>query len=456
MDRTQIFITHAAPEDNEFSIWLSSKLASAGFDVWVDLRRLRGGDDFWDAIDRTLRNETIKQIVVFSKSIGKDGVRKELAIGDVVRKKIADPSFMIPIKVDDVAYSDAPPELIRRDILTGHPNWHDCLDRLFETLRDAKVPRAAAPNNRALDLLLQAREAGRRALKAEPEDLITNWFPWRNAPQRMRFYAFEGTQDQMTAWLNSCRVPFVRHHRLVATFADPAGFSEAGPFDLHMTTREDTTLQDFLAGKGDAAPREETAKIVANLMRQHFDAAAEKRGLRSYDFADRQRGWFFPNDGAFRMKIGYVDWDGERHQRLLTGKAKALRWHVCLVAKPRVRPEPMFRVHANVVLSEDGFEPLPGDKTQKRRRRLTKSWWNDVWRDRLLAAMSYLADGGDAIDMPAGNERLSLSRLPLRVQSPVSYDGADVRLIEEETEDGEIVFDARLDGRDDTDMEEET
>ena len=51
--RETVFVTHAAPEDNEFALWLSAKLAIAGYRVWVD-RRLRGGDDFWDEIDRVL------------------------------------------------------------------------------------------------------------------------------------------------------------------------------------------------------------------------------------------------------------------------------------------------------------------------------------------------------------------------------------------------------------------
>ena len=52
LPRTTVFVTHAAPEDNEFALWISSKLALSGYRVWVDRRRLRGGDDFWDEIDR--------------------------------------------------------------------------------------------------------------------------------------------------------------------------------------------------------------------------------------------------------------------------------------------------------------------------------------------------------------------------------------------------------------------
>src|SRR4029077_13414086 len=86
--RTTVFVTHAAPEDNEFALWISSKLATAGYRVWVDQRRLRGGNDFWDEIDRVLRNSAIKHVVAFTHFVAKPGVKKELAIGDAVKRRL--------------------------------------------------------------------------------------------------------------------------------------------------------------------------------------------------------------------------------------------------------------------------------------------------------------------------------------------------------------------------------
>jgi hypothetical protein len=129
----------------------------------------------------------------------------------------------------------------------------------------------------------------------------------------------------------------------------------------------------------------------------------------------------------------------------MSGKFKELRWHVCLLAKPRVWPELVYRIHANVVLSTDGKTPISGDKTHKRRRRLTKSWWNDVWRDRLLAAMHFLADGHSSIVMEAGNDRFQVATWPLLAQVPVSYEATDPPLPTEEDEEGNIVPSAALD-----------
>jgi hypothetical protein len=75
---------------------------------------------------------------------------------------------------------------------------------------------------------------------------------------------------------------------------------------------------------------------------------------------------------------------------------------------------------------------------------LTKSWWNDVWRDRLLAAMHFLANGNPAIAAATGNETFQISTWPLLVEVPVSYGATDPPLPSEEDDQGNIVPSAAL------------
>ena len=42
MDREALFVSHANPEDNAFTLWLGSRLSAAGYEVWADVLRLRG------------------------------------------------------------------------------------------------------------------------------------------------------------------------------------------------------------------------------------------------------------------------------------------------------------------------------------------------------------------------------------------------------------------------------
>jgi hypothetical protein len=442
--RNVVFLTHAAPEDNEFALWLASKLAMAGYRVWVDRRRLRGGNDTWDEIDRILRTEAVKQVVVFTRRITKEGVKKELAIGDIMKTRLSDPNFIIPIRNDDVAYEDAPPEFVRKNILNAYPNWHDCLRELFDALD--KIPHTAAPDADILKSIVEAREEGRRFVLQNPEMVLTNWFQI-TPPTTVRYFRFESLQEQTRTWLADCNLPHVTMGLLAGTFADPAAFSLSSSFVMNIPVAYDIPFEEFVTGKalGPYRDKPDASKDVSNLLRQHFNDLARNRGLLPVEFANKEIGWFFPDNLLPSNRIVFDAPSGRRIRRGMSGKFKGLRWHVCILGKPRIWPVLCYRVHANVVLTEDGQTALPGDKTHKRRRRLTKSWWNDVWRDRLLAAMHHLADGGARISMGAGNERFSVDPWPIAIEVPVSYAATDPPLPSEEDEEGNIIPTAALD-----------
>ena len=302
--RMTVFVTHAAPDDNEFALWLSSKLAMAGYGVWVDRRRLRGGADAWDEIDSVLRNQAIKQIVLFTSHTAKPGVKKELAIGDVMRKKLSDPGFIIPIRADDIAYADAPPEFLRAHIIDGYPNWHDCLKELFETLEEAHVPKSPSPDAESLSRIVEAREDGRRFVVQRPDTALTNWFQIQ-PPPRIRYYRFEGVQDQINAWVAGCTIPTVTMGRLVGTFADPAAFSAGSTFEQQTPTAYDIAFGDFIGADnlGPFLDRSSATNDVVNLLRQHFDAIARSRGLLPVEFASKEVGWFFPMEFCPKIRL---------------------------------------------------------------------------------------------------------------------------------------------------------
>jgi hypothetical protein len=242
-----------------------------------------------------------------------------------------------------------------------------------------------------LQELMAAREEGRRFVVDQPEAALTNWFPV-TPPDRIRYYRFDGLQEQMKGWLESCPIPHVIMGRLAGSFGDPPSFEMAGAIPQRIELAYDIPFADFIGGAdlGPYIDRPPASNDVVNLLRQHFALMAKARGLMSVEFASGETGWFFPDDLVPDNRIAFTAPDGRRIRRTVTGKFKKLRWHLCLVAKPRIWPELVYRIHGNVVLSEDG-KLLDGEKTHPRRRRLTRSWWNDVWRDRLLAALRFLA-----------------------------------------------------------------
>lgn len=98
--REIIFISHATPNDNEFVIWLASRLNNMGYKIWVDVEKLKGGETFWDDIQKVIKEEAIKVIVVLSKdSVTKQGVLNEISHSLNVEREYGLQNFILPIKI---------------------------------------------------------------------------------------------------------------------------------------------------------------------------------------------------------------------------------------------------------------------------------------------------------------------------------------------------------------------
>jgi hypothetical protein len=431
--RTTILITHANPEDNRFARWLAARLTSAGYRTWVDVRALRGGEDFWDSIEHVLRHEAVKQIVLVSQHIGKQGVKKELALGDLMGRKLGDAGFMIPIRVSDVDYGDFPTEILRLNAINAHPNWAASLAPLFETLEDANVPHVATAGAASLEAIITAQEEGRKRIFEEPEELFSNWFELAARPD-VWVLDGKGTSGQVAAWSEFTRAPHVLHEGGVIAFCGPdaiAALDDMAPPLKGRACLPFNSVVDGNYGRSFGTNRD-ARRIVVNLLRQHWDMAMHRRGLLPVTFASGAKGWFFPDgliDGQVKISLS----EGTHVQRMLSGKFKDRRWHLCLVAQPKLWPSPLFRVHANVAVTTDGRAPLPGEQLQRIRLRLTRSWFNDKWRDMLLAAMNWLAEGAGELDLGAAGERLGVASVPIRLNFPVSFAAEEERPAEEDS-----------------------
>ena len=61
----------------------------AGYTVWHELDRLKGGDHFWDKIEKAIREESFRFLAVVSKvSVGKPGVKDEWALAQTIEKSL--------------------------------------------------------------------------------------------------------------------------------------------------------------------------------------------------------------------------------------------------------------------------------------------------------------------------------------------------------------------------------
>ena len=141
--RDTLLLSHANPEDNEFTRWLALQLANEGYRVWCDLTKLLGGEVFWDDIEGVIRERAAKVVYVLSRtSNSKDGPLRELHLAQSLakREKLAD--FVIPVHIDDLPYSEVTIEMTRVNAIPFEKSWARGLGVLLQKLEEDQVPKA--------------------------------------------------------------------------------------------------------------------------------------------------------------------------------------------------------------------------------------------------------------------------------------------------------------------------
>ena len=106
--KDQIFISHATPEDNEFTIWLASRLEMLGYKVWIDKNELLGGERFWPTIQKAI-DASKKVLLVYSVNITREGILKsgierEFEYANSVANSKGYSDFVIPLHIDNSNY----------------------------------------------------------------------------------------------------------------------------------------------------------------------------------------------------------------------------------------------------------------------------------------------------------------------------------------------------------------
>lgn len=121
--RDTLLLSHANPEDNEFTLWLALQLANEGYRVWCDLTKLLGGEVFWDDIEEVIKTRAVKVLYVLSRtSNAKDGPLKELHFAQGVAKNENLKDFVIPLHIDDLPHGDTTIEITRiNTVRARHP-----------------------------------------------------------------------------------------------------------------------------------------------------------------------------------------------------------------------------------------------------------------------------------------------------------------------------------------------
>lgn len=443
--RQTVFISHANSEDNEFAAWLGTRLIGAGYQVWSDLLRLVGGEPFWRDIGDAIKDHAVVVVLVLSRaSVLKPGVLDEIALAVATARKLQNPRFIIPVRLDDLPYDEFPEQVIRLNAINFNGNWADGLHRLLEALDERCIDKADGASAQGIAEFRNFRLRQGASIADQPEPVEGSWLPIRALPAEAHLCRYGAEPKTVAKTLSRFATPVVAWDRLGFGFARAAEIEDLETPDIAVEAAYDVDLQKFLHGEPSGAPQlrgGDARRMMVNLLRQAWERQMLAKGLLRYEFA-HGNAFYVPRGLIDKDTVAFLDRDGRKRRKRLSGRSvkRDVYWSFAISIHPVVGRHWHFELKPQVVFTTDGVTPIDSKaKMARLRKSFCKNWWNDQWRSLLNGFVTFLADGADTITVPLGGRAtMALAASLTLFEVPTTIMGDSVLKEAAVDDDGEI------------------
>jgi len=465
--RETIFISHATPEENNYAIWLASRLSSLGYDIWIDKNALLGGEKFWEEIDHIIRHNAAKFILVYSKNICvnqkpgclKDGIYKEYSLAESISKQSSIKDFIILLNIDNSTYN----LFIGADRLIQIPfydNWAEGLRQLLKKLEKDNTPKIV--NNKASEFAdwFENKYITKGGILAGKQELyFSTFWPISALPKILYMYQFESEANARSIYNEEFPYPVGKISNILSSFSSE--FLEQLQGDrlepmAELKGRFEIEVSRVLTGfeSTDFPSHRDCTNHLKALLTRVFHLLMKKRGMFWYELANKKQAYYFTPANLHGNKVTFEYILGTKKQnknKTLIGKYLSLgKWHYAVSCRPEFTPFLAFSLKSHLIFTENGFVAWQDkDKMHTHRRKKGKRFFNKEWRDMYLAFLNGIKDKEGEIKIQLNSDFiLKMEPTPICFWSdfgyyePKSKDRQDVlNQYEEETEEeeGELI-----------------
>jgi hypothetical protein len=462
MSRDTLFISHATPEDNEFSIWLASRLEMLGYRVWLDKNNLLGGETTWQEIQNILDNFTVKVLFVYSKNICVQDGRIKQGINDEIRhaKSIARSNkftdFIIPLHIDDSSYS----QMIGFDDVNHIPffdNWADGLKQLLRKFEKDDISKSFTHTESTLSEWYENEYVSNCSIIPKQEILYSSWWKIKSLPEIFYLYKFYNEQSALLVLKSNIGIPIsklanqlISFERSLSFWVDNHGekyeISPEKVFVLHISE----IVSGFEAHEFPSAYDAE--KSLKMLLSKTLESLFLQNALRIYKMSNNIRAYYLPrSDNPKKVQFVYPNTSTKKGKNI-NGIFKEFYWHYAVSLRTILFPFVGFSLKSHMIFTTDGLSPIQDtDKQHSYRRSKGKRLFNKEWLDMQLAFIQRLISDAGTISVKISNqtEYIEMEEWPLVFQSEMGYiepeKEMDIKKVEnyldnEELEEEEIII----------------
>ena len=424
--RDTIFIGHATPEDNDFTLWLQSKLIGEGYNCECDLSFLIGGEaDYWKSLQDFLENQTIKYILVVSEvTFEKGGVLDEWEHCKSIERQNNLKDFIIPVKVDGAPFNSRI-GLNRRNLIIFENNWATGLKRLLKKLKNDNViinPRNTSPLS---DWYENVYTNWSGINKENNDTFYSNWIKIPKIPSIMYFYKFANEMQAKEVLKNNMVYPAYRHGNIIVSFQKSLNYYltdkgfEIGPSEIIQKN----TKEAFSWYEEDEFPTfHDFRRLLVRLINTCFEMYLQSKDLLCYELSN-SKCYFFEHNKEERVK-GSFNVGKKKHNIGVTGQFYTDFWHYGISYNTLLNPEFCISIKNHIIFTEDGKKPWSDSKKMhSARRKKGKTMYNKEWRNQMLAFLSALANSEESkmSVIVAESETIELSATPILFDAHFGY-----------------------------------
>jgi hypothetical protein len=159
---------------------------------------------------------------------------------------------------------------------------------------------------------------------------------------------------------------------------------------------------------------------------------------------------YFPKDLLKNDWLPYIRYDGEKTRvktvgeitfRASSGEKEKSRYFLAPFFTPllnRFGGDPCYQLNISLRWTDLNGVEYPRGRSQRRRKHLTKNWWNYQWLARVSACSQWLSEGKEIGIITDGSSSVEVWGKTLKLQSPLGIDEAAVGSEDDEKEEEEI------------------
>lgn len=400
--------------DHALATWLSRRLTLAGFRTWCRGTAPLAGENPDDSVRKLIELRTKQYLPIASST----SIADELFLERCSLAASKD-SFVLPCQASAGAQARLPSRLRAVAPADFSNSWNDGLQQVLQRLAGLGIQpefdREQGKNIALGDYMPM------KVTIAKPEPVFANVFTLQ-LPQTMLIYDLYAAMSsaEREALRKKWAFVEVNAYRLLA-FTPP-------PPNSIPATKPDRT-PEFLWAETPERDGKKTEDVAKELARRSLWVVCGEKGLEYC--ADRDLYYFPKRDGLeWNQKIRHVD--GRNTRVALTG-ARTLGWgeraspfmyQLAPLFQPQHDADGTWSIVVRVYVRPTDLAGKVYELKAigRRRKAVTKNWWNKDWLARLLGVVQALETSVGEVRYGEGKRAVVMSSEPLRWECPVSLD----------------------------------